>query len=77
MAASKPRTLKSPNKSATSATTAPLTCRGRPPAEVFINVRVRMTTRDGLNKLKRRLGLAAQGDVLDKLVAAELRRPAK
>lgn len=75
MAIAKPRTPKSPRKSGTTSAPATSSRMGRPSAMVVINVRVRLTTRKGLSQLKRRLGLASQGAVLDQLVAAELRRP--
>ena len=47
--------------------------RGRPPAMVFINVRVRASTRKGLAALKARFGAASQGEVLDRLVSSALK----
>ncbi len=48
--------------------------RGRPPTTLFVNVRVRASTRVGLTRLKRKLGLSSQGAVLDQLVAEKLAR---
>lgn len=47
--------------------------RGRPPKKVFINVEIKATTRDNLNLLKRKAGLRNQGEVLDLLIAGQLR----
>lgn len=77
MPAVKPRTRRSSDKSAASAKRSAAPRHGRPPVTVFINVRVRATTRKGLTRLKRRLDLAGQGEVLDHLVAAAMRRSAK
>ena len=77
MPAVKPRTGRSPAKSVASAKRSATPRQGRPPMTVFINVRVRATTRNGLNRLKRRLGVGGQGEVLDHLVGAALRGSGK
>jgi hypothetical protein len=48
--------------------------RGRPPRMVFINVKVRASTREGLNTLVKSCGATGQGEVLDLLVAKALGR---
>lgn len=42
--------------------------RGRPPVMCAINVKMKAKTRDELNRLKKKLGLASQADVIEALL---------
>jgi hypothetical protein len=50
---------------------------GRPAMKTFINVQVKMSTRQALNELKSITGLKTQGDVLDRLLADVMQRRPK
>ena len=42
--------------------------RGRPPVMCAINVKIRASSRDELNRLKKKLGLSSQADVIEALL---------
>ena len=44
------------------------TQRGRPPVMCAINVKLKQSTRDELNRLKRKLGLTTQAEVIETLL---------